>query len=90
MENKKQASDELKHLVRYYHQASHEFFDDVSSDLKERLEQFYSDLEKEKYSVEDIKKMIDELKQFESNLKAKLESLSFLTEKMNQIYQDYK
>ena len=73
---------ELKHFVRYYHQAAHEFFDDTSSELQERLEAFYGCLEQNQNSLEEYRKMVEFLVVFERTLKQRVEDLTHLTNQM--------
>ena len=59
MDSEKQANiEELKHLVRYFRQATHEFFDDTSQELTERLDDIYGCLEQGKNSVEEYREMV--------------------------------
>lgn len=76
---------ELKHLLRYYQQASHEFFDDTSSELKERLEAFYGCLEKDQNTLEEYRKMLELVIGFQNSLKQKVTDLTYLTDRMNQL-----
>ena len=75
----------LKHLVRYYQRAIHEFFDDTSGELEERLEAFHGCLEKDQNSLDDYRKMVEFLMNCESNLKKRAEDLSYLTAQMNRL-----
>ena len=77
--------DELKYLVRYYRQAIHEFFDDTSGELEERLEAFYGCLEENQNSLAEYRKMLEFLINLQSNLKQKVEDLTFLTDRMNRL-----
>lgn len=73
---------ELKHLVRYYQQAAHEFFDDVSGELEEQLNALYGCLEKDQNSLEEYRKMIECLVHLQNSLKKRVEDLVYLTERM--------
>lgn len=77
--------EELKHLVRYYRQAAHEFFDDTSSELKERLETFCGCLEEDKNSLEEYREMVRFLVGLESNLKKRVDDLIYLTDHMTHL-----
>lgn len=73
---------ELKHLVRYYAQASHEFFDDAGSELHENLETFYACLEKNENTFAEYKQMLEFLVAAEHGLKKRVEDLVYLRERM--------
>ena len=75
--------EELKHLVHYYSQAAHEFFDDAGGELQERLDALYSCLEKDKNSLEEYKRMVEFIVTMEENLKKRVEDLVYLRERMN-------
>ena len=77
--------EELKHLVRYYRQAAHEFFDDASNELNERVEVFYGCLEENVNSIEEYRKMVEFLVGFEVQLKKRVEDLIFLTDRMTKL-----
>ena len=77
---------ELKHLVQYYQQASHEFFDDACGELKERIDTFYGCLEENKNSLEEYRNMIEYLINFQTHLQDRVKDLSFLTDRMNQLF----
>ena len=77
--------DELKYLVRYYRQAVHEFFDDTSGELEERLEAFYGCLEKNQNSLEEYRKMLEFLISLQTNLKQRVDDLTFLTDRMSHL-----
>ncbi len=77
--------NELKYLVRYYRQAVHEFFDDTSGELEERLEAFYGCLEKDQNSLEEYRKMLEFLIRLQTNLKQRVDDLTFLTDRMNHL-----
>ena len=77
--------EELKHLVRYYQQAVHEFFDDTSGELEERLEAFYGCLEENQNLLEEYRKMLELLISLQSNLKQRLNDLTYLTDRMNHL-----
>ncbi len=77
--------DELKYLVRYYQQALHEFFDDTSGELEERLKAFYGCLEKDQNSLEEYRKMLEFLISLQTNLKQRVGDLTFLTDRMNHL-----
>ena len=79
---------ELKHLVRYYGQASHEFFDDASGELKERLEAFYACLEKNENSLEDYRKMVEFLVAAENHLNKRIHDLVYLTDRMTHLLKE--
>ena len=87
MSERDEIVDELKHLVRYYRQAVHEFFDDTSEDLEERLEAFYGCLEKNQNSLKEYQKMLEFLISLQSNLKQKIDDLALLTDRMNHLLQ---
>jgi CII-binding regulator of phage lambda lysogenization HflD len=76
---------ELKHLVRYYAQAVHEFFEGAETELQESLETFHTCLEKNKNSLAEYKKMIELLVTAESGLKKRVEDLAYLRERMNEL-----
>ena len=73
---------ELKHLVRYYQQASHEFFDDTHGELEERIDALYGCLEENKNSLGDYLKMVEFLINFQTGLKKRVEDLTYLTDQM--------
>lgn len=77
--------DELKYLLRYYQQAVHEFFDDTFGELEERLEAFYGCLEKNQNSFEEYRKMLEFLISLQSNLRQRVDDLTFLTDRMNRL-----
>ena len=77
--------EELKHLRRYYQQATHEFFDDDNGEMKERLEAFYGCLEENRNSLEDYRKMLEFLVSLQNNLKQKITDLTYLTDRMNHL-----
>ena len=77
--------EELKHLLRYYRQASHEFFDDASNELEEQLDTFYGCLEENKNSLEEYQEMIESLANFQAGLEKRVEDLAFLTDRMFQL-----
>ena len=81
---------ELKHLLRYYQQASHEFFDDTAGELKERLEAFYGCLEADRNSLEEYRKMLELVIGFQNSLKQKVTDLTYLTDRMNQLLETRK
>lgn len=78
---------ELKHLVSYYQQAIHEFFDETSNEFKERLQAFYGCLEQDKNSLEEYRKMVELVINFEGNLKKRIEDLVHLTDRMSQLFE---
>lgn len=86
MENRDKIIEELKHLVGYFQQASHEFFDETSSELVERAGAVYNCLEQDKNSLEDYQKMVQELVRFQQNLKTRVDDLGFLTLRMNELF----
>jgi len=87
MKERDEIIEELKHLVRYYHQASHEFFDEASGELGERLEVFYTCLEQNQNSLEEFRKMVDFLVNQQTNLRQRVEDLSYLTSRMIQLFE---
>lgn len=85
MDEHKQIIGELKHLIGYTHQAAHEFFDDVSNEFIERLDEIYACLEQDKNSLDEYRGMIRDLDHFQTGLAKKVEDLRFLTDRMNQL-----
>ena len=77
--------EELKHLLRYYQQGTHEFFDDTAGELKERLGAFYGCLEENQNSLEEYRKMLEFLVSFQNSLKQKVNDLTYLTDRMNHL-----
>jgi len=77
--------EELKHLVRYYFQATHEFFDEASNETEKRVEAIYKCLKKNKNSIDDYREMIAQLVSSQADLKKRVESLSVLTERMSKL-----
>ena len=77
--------EELKHLVRYYQQAAHEFFDDTSVELRERVEILYGCLEKNENSLEEYLKMVGLLNNLENHLKQRVDDLGYLSARMTQL-----
>ena len=90
MKDHNQMVNELKHLVRYYSQAAHDFFDDVSAELQEELASFYGCLEQDKNSPEEYQKMVGLLVAAQENLKERVEDLKHLTDQMNVLLQKAK
>ena len=86
MTEKRKTIDELKHMVRYYGQAVNEFFDDTSSELRERVQTFHDCLEKGENSLDEYRKMIDLLLQQEERLKKRVQDLRYLSNRMNQLF----
>lgn len=76
---------QLKHLVKYYYQASHEFFDDTSGELEERVQTFYQSLEKNENSLAEYEQMIDFLVTIHANLKQRVDALAYLTDRMRNV-----
>jgi uncharacterized protein (UPF0297 family) len=79
--------EELKHLVRYYQQAVHEFFDETSGETVERLEALYNCIEKNENSLEEYRKMIDFLLSTQDALKQRVDDLGYLTVKMKKLFE---
>src|SRR3990167_5418224 len=85
MKERDELIEELKHLVRYYQQAAHEFFDDASGELEERLTALYGCLEKNQNSLEEYRKMIEFLIPLQNSLKNRVNDLVYLTERMTHL-----
>ena len=85
MSERDEIIEELRHLIRYYRQASHEFFDDTSNELNERLESFYGCLKEDQNSIAEYRKMVDFLVTFQGSLKKKVEDLVYLTDRMQHL-----
>ena len=88
MLNQDQIVGELKHLIRYFHQAAHEFFDEFSHELTERLETIYNCLEENKNTLKEYECMIGDLVSFQADLKRKAEDLGYLADHMKKLFQD--
>ncbi len=87
MQERDEIVEELKHLVRYYKQAAHEFFDDASTEMDERVEVLYQCLERNKNSLDDYRKMIGFLIALQQSLKTKVIDLDYLTERMTKLFE---
>ena len=87
MQERDEIVEELKHLIRYYTQAAREFFDDTSNEMTERLDIFYKCLEADKNTLHDYRKMINLLITMQESLKKKVEDLTYLTTRMNELFE---
>jgi CII-binding regulator of phage lambda lysogenization HflD len=76
---------ELKHLVRYYAQAAHEFFDNAGGELQENLQTIHACLEKNENTLVEYKQMLDFLVAAENKLKKRVEDLVYLRERMTEL-----
>lgn len=85
MEERDEIVQELKHLVEYYRQAAHEFFDDTSVELKERLDLLCGCLEENKNSLEEYRQMVKFLVTLQSTLKKRVDDLVYLTNQMTHL-----
>jgi len=79
--------NELKHLIGYYQQAAHEFFDDTSSEFQERTNAVYGCLEQNQNTLETYQAMVQELVRLQQDLKKKVDDLGFLTERMLKLFE---
>ena len=86
--SKSEIVEELKHLIGYFQQAAHEFFDETSSELIERLDVLHGRLEEGKNSLEEYRKMIAALTSYHADLKKKVEDLGFLTDRMGRLFEE--
>ena len=86
MSERDEIIDELKHLVRYYEQATHEFFDETSNELKERLEAVYQCLDQNENSLEEMKRMVSFIASSQQSLKTKVNDLGYLADRMNRLF----
>ena len=86
MQERNEIIEELKHLVHYYGQATHEFFDDAAEELQKHLETFYGCLEKDQNSLEEYHEMVELLVSFQKDLKQRVEDLIYLTDRMNHLF----
>lgn len=87
MGERQEVVEELKHLICYYRQAAHEFFDDTSVELKERLEVLYDCVEKNENSLEEYRDMVELLSSLEHQLKKRVDDLGYLSGRMTRLLQ---
>ena len=86
MQERDEIVQELKHLVKYYHQAAREFFDDASTELDERLNAFSGCLEANKNSLDEYRKMIELLVAMQTSLSKRIQDLNYLTDRMSELF----
>ena len=87
MGEREEIVEELKHLICYYRQAAHEFFDDTSVELEERLGVLYDCVEKNENSFEEYRKMVELLNGLENHLKQRVDDLVYLSGRMTRLLQ---
>lgn len=73
---------ELKHLVRYHVQACTEFFDDIQTELAERVQILTRCLEAGSGTLEEIRGCISLLTAAQEDLKKRIGDLDYLTSRM--------
>ena len=83
MHERDEVVEELKHLLQYYRQAAHEFFDEVSSEVDERARVIYGCLEKNRNSLDEYRKMVAFLVTAQGALKKRVDDLTYLTDRMS-------
>jgi hypothetical protein len=86
MPDRDKTIDALKHLVRYYQQAVHEFFDEAGSEVEERAQAVFNCLEKDANSLPEYQKMVELLANSQADLGKRAEDLRFLVERMNKLF----
>ncbi|MDD5085811.1 MAG: hypothetical protein PHE61_07200 [Candidatus Omnitrophica bacterium] len=74
--------DELKHLLKYHRQATHEFFDDAEHNVLENADILLRCLDKDEKNISEIKRMTSCLETAQKDLRNRLGDLDYLISRM--------
>jgi len=86
MKSKGNVAEDLKHLIRYYQQATFEFYDETGVKLGEKLDAIHACLEKDENSLDDYRKMIDDVVASHQELKQRISDLDHLMKRMQKLF----
>ncbi len=77
--------EQIRHLIQYYRQAVHEFFDDISNEMLERIGAAETYFEKPEISAAEYRKVIEYLSNSQQGLAKKVGDLGFLIDRIGQL-----
>lgn len=89
MSHTNKTGEEIRHLLRYYQQAVHEFFDDAAHEILERLGVIEKCFEKNENSKAEFQKMIEYVSSNQKEFEKKVKDLGFLVERMEQLMKEF-
>lgn len=77
--------DELKHLLKYHRQATHEFFDDAEHGVLESADTLFQYLERGGKDPGEIRKLMSCLETSQKDIKNRLGDLDYLINRMTEL-----